>query len=128
MLLKTTDQNSLAAGLLDRFLSGLRNLWACTVTATLISPLFRTLIRPSSAQKAKRDDLIERELRLRRARDLGDAVEAKHGVLRAEDVGEARLGRRRLQRGIWPPEATHEARSDATLPWMHRRFGSCYHR
>ena len=88
----------------------LENLCAWTVTAVLISPLLRTLIRPFFLRSRPRAMILSRvnSVTFCGGGDLGDAVEAEDLVLDAEDVGEAALGQTAVKGHLAAFEAAHE--------------------
>src|SRR5437868_3728430 len=109
------DQNGLAAGLLDGFLRGLRELVRVNGDRAreraVIEHLDEAVLL---TEQAKRDDLVERELGAGLlGEDLRHAVEADDGVLGAEDVIEATLGKAAVQRHLAAFKTAHEGRTGA---------------
>src|ERR1700679_1453594 len=109
------DQDGLAAGLLDRFLSSLRELVSVNgdgcLDLSVIEHLDETVLL---AKETQIDDLVEGELGHVLGSDyLGDAIEAEDGVLHPEDVREAALGQTAVKGHLAAFEAAHQRGSRA---------------
>src|SRR5260370_41731719 len=109
-MLRLTDEDSLAAGLLDRFLGSLGELVRvdgdCGLDLSVVQDLDEAVFL---AEQAKGDDLVQGELGdVFGGGDLGDAVEAENLVLDAEDVGEAALGQTTMKGHLAAFKAAHE--------------------
>src|ERR1700704_5678249 len=92
-MLRLADEDGLAAGLLNRFLGGLRELVRVDgdrgLDLSIIENFDQAVLL---AEEAKGDDLVQGELGdVFGGGDLGDAVETEDLVLDAEDVGKAAL-------------------------------------
>src|ERR1700679_1612304 len=88
------DKDGLAASLLDRFLSSLRELVSVNgdggLDLSVIEHFDETVLL---AEEPQVDDLVEGEFgHVLGSDDLSHAIEAEDGVLDAEDVGKAALG------------------------------------
>src|SRR5580698_4300534 len=87
------DQDGLAAGLFDCFLSSLRELMRmnshCGLDLSVVQDLDK---RALLAKKTQSDDLVEREFsHVLGGHDLGDPIKTKYLILHAKDIGEAAL-------------------------------------
>src|SRR5882757_11056204 len=88
-----TDQDSLAAGSLNRSLCSGRELVGVDGDGSLDLAVVEYLDQGALlAKKTKGDDVLKRELSTgSRCEDLSNAVQTKNLILNAEDVGEAAL-------------------------------------
>src|ERR1700688_4841767 len=109
-MLRLADEDGLAAGLLDRFLSGLGELVRVDgdrgLDLSVIEDLDQAVLL---AEEAKGDDFVEGELGdIFGGGNLGDAVEAEDLVLDAEDVGKAALRQTAMKGHLAAFEAAHQ--------------------